>query len=189
MFLTGLNEFLTAQGSGFRYVKKKTTRCFQICCTSCYVHVVEKVLEITLCIRIVAVMIVSSLGLHTVVPVLLEKLRGCLNSFLQFLLKNHSRADKAMEILNFRVASVCRLWSNRGRCSPPLWIALVEIAILKRKKKRREKYEYWSYMTFEISLPKLKVSRYRDFYSWIWRDQIRSKGFSRNANQPKSFGN
>lgn len=120
MFLTGLNEFLTAQGSGFRYVKKKTTRCFQICCTSCYVHVVEKVLEITLCIRIVAVMIVSSLGLHTVVPVLLEKLRGCLNSFLQFLLKNHSRADKAMEILNFGVASVCRLWSNRGRCSPPL---------------------------------------------------------------------
>lgn len=135
MFLTGLNEFLTAQGSGFRYVKKKTTRCFQICCTSCYVHVVEKVLEITLCIRIVAVMIVSSLGLHTVVPVLLEKLRGCLNSFLQFLLKNHSCADKAMEILNFGVASVCRLWSNRGRCSPPLWIALVEIAILKRKKK------------------------------------------------------
>lgn len=148
MFLTGLNEFLTAQGSGFRYVKKKTTRCFQICCTSCYVHVVEKVLEITLCIRIVAVMIVSSLGLHTVVPVLLEKLRGCLNSFLQFLLKNHSCADKAMEILNFRVASVCRLWSNRGRCSPPLWIALVEIAILKRKKKKKR--EIWILIIYDI---------------------------------------
>lgn len=148
MFLTGLNEFLTAQGSGFRYVKKKTTRCFQICCTSCYVHVVEKVLEITLCIRIVAVMIVSSLGLHTVVPVLLEKLRGCLNSFLQFLLKNHSCADKAMEILNFGVASVCRLWSNRGRCSPPLWIALVEIAILKRKKKKKR--EIWVLIIYDI---------------------------------------